>query len=106
MKMEKKREPEACILCGLCNGGGDAYNLSLDERRSPRHAVWSCRKGRIGPALYAATLNSRPEELCPVGIGIDAAVIAARRKMVKVGQETVANRDFMAKLREGRNPHK
>jgi len=106
MKMEKKREPVACILCGLCNGGGDAYKFSLDERRSPRHAVWSCRNGRMGPILYAATLNGRPEELCPVGIGIDAAVIAARRTMVKQGQETVANKGFMAKLREGKNPHK
>ena len=34
-KTEKKPGVEKCILCGLCNGGGDAYRLSLDERRAP-----------------------------------------------------------------------
>ena len=105
-KTEKKPGVEKCILCGLCNGGGDAYRLSLDERRAPRHIVWSCRKGVIGPVLYATTVNGRTEELCPMSIAIDDAIIAARRKMVEAGQETVTNKILMTKLREGKNPYR
>ena len=105
-KTEKRPGVEKCILCGLCNLGGDAYRLSLDERRAPRHIVWSCRNGTVGPVLYATTVNGRSEELCPMGIAIDDAIIAARRKMVEAGQETVANKEFIAKMKEGKNPYK
>lgn len=104
MSPQSRPGPPACIRCGLCNAGGDAYLLSLDERRSPRHLVVSCAEGRIGAVLYATTLNGRAK--CPLGIDIDAAIIAARRKMVRDGQGTVANRDFIAKMREGKNPYK
>lgn len=105
-KVSLKRGPEMCIRCAFCNAGDDAYRLSLDERRAPRHIVVSCAKSREGAVLYASMLNGRSEELCPLNIGIDAAVIAARRKMVRTGQETVANKEFITKLREGKNPYR
>lgn len=101
-----KTGPDACIRCGYCNAGGDAYTLSLDERRSPRHLVVSCKAGVRGPVLYAAPLNGRAQALCPLHIGIDEAILAARRVMVRDKQETTANHEMIAKLREGKNPYR
>ncbi len=95
----------ACVRCALCNPGSEAYRRSLDERRAPRHVVVSVAKGRESISLYACMLNGRAEERCPVRIGIDAAVIEARRRLVAKGFEPAANRRVAERLRRGENPY-
>ncbi len=101
-----KHDVDQCVLCSLCNLGGEAYQLSKDERRAPRHVVWNLKKGRETPALYSFMLNGRTEAHCPVKIAIDAEVIDGRRKLVKRGVETVENKKMVEKILDGKNPYK
>ncbi len=103
-KEEEKKGADACILCRLCDAGS-SYPLTLDERRSLRHAVWLAKNRRESAWLYAAMLNGVGEKACPIGIAIDDAIIDARRRMVEKGMETKENREFFAKLRQGKNPY-
>ncbi len=101
----EKRGVEACVLCGQCNPGSVAYTHSRDERRATRHVVWLARKRRDSVSLYACMLNGRAEERCPLSIGIDDAVIDARRRLVGKGFETVGNKKVVDKLMNGKNPY-
>jgi len=98
--------PDACILCGLCNAGDDAYSVSLDERRAPRNLVRLLKEHKDSPFVYAAMLNGRSTAACPLGIEIDDTILAARQRLVKAGVETAQNKAFMAKLMKGENPFK
>lgn len=97
-------ELNACTLCALCNGGSAAYLLSRDERLSPRHAVWCALRQKESSGFYAFMLNGHAEARCPLAIPIDAAVIAARGRLVKRGDETPANAAMVARLRAGKSP--
>jgi|GEM_PF-2474405 len=104
-KTKERRGIAACVLCGQCNPGSVAYTRSHDERRAPRHVVWLARKRRDSVSLYACMLNGRAEELCPLAISIDEAVIEARRRLVEKGFETVDNKKVVGQLVEGKNPY-
>lgn len=95
-----------CILCSLCNEGDARYAETYNERESPRHTMWNLKRRRDTPIYYRFLLNGLAEAKCPVGVRMDAAVIDARRNLVKKGMTTKANAEMVEKMKNGKNPYK
>lgn len=90
------------ILSGRCNDGNVAFAVMRDQRYATRHHLWSLRSNRRSPVLYRAFLNGHAD--AATGKAFEEELIGGRRILVERGIETKQNKEFMKRLKEGKNP--
>lgn len=95
---------DACSLCGLCKANCRVYRIMLTESKGPRGKSILLKNKRDDDVLYMCTLCRACKQKCPLDVDLPDEILEGRRRLIKAGKQSKANKKMIENVRKYGNP--
>jgi|GEM_PF-327054 len=102
-RYSKSSPLDDCVQCGLCKTC-PVYLTELNESIGSRGRAILFNDMDDLEAFYSCTLCKSCDQVCPTGLKLSEKILEKRKRLVKQGKETQANRKMIENVRRYGNP--